>query len=318
MPTCGATATSPTSGNEKPPREPVLKGLLGLGLLRDSRLPGFPRATCDFPGYAYDAEVRGARLAARSGRAPLRRAPREGGRRPERRFNRDFWVADGVYFALALDADGAQVDALSSTSATCCGAASSTRTRPGRSRAPDGLAAVLGLGRAHPGRRPGPLHPDRLPRRHHLALRQLVHRLGLRNYGFKERPHASPPASSTRPSSSMAGCRRPSAATRASRPSTRCSTPRPAAPRPGRPGRRCSCYAPCWPRTDRRSSGRRPGPASGHRPPGTARHPGTLGAHRRLREGHGRRRQGGRARGQLGVLSQSEVKRTARPREHKH
>ena len=32
----------------------------------------------------------------------------------KRRFNRDFWVEDGEYFALALDPDGNQVDALSS------------------------------------------------------------------------------------------------------------------------------------------------------------------------------------------------------------
>jgi glycogen debranching enzyme len=32
----------------------------------------------------------------------------------KRRFNRDFWVEDGEYFALALDTEGGQVDALSS------------------------------------------------------------------------------------------------------------------------------------------------------------------------------------------------------------
>ena len=32
----------------------------------------------------------------------------------KRRFNRDFWVEDGEYFALALDPDGNQVDALTS------------------------------------------------------------------------------------------------------------------------------------------------------------------------------------------------------------
>ena len=32
----------------------------------------------------------------------------------KRRFNRDFWVEDGEYFALALDQDGRQVDSLSS------------------------------------------------------------------------------------------------------------------------------------------------------------------------------------------------------------
>src|SRR5215813_12228583 len=72
---------------------------------RDGRLPGFPRATCELQGYAFDAKVRGARLARTVWRdaADLKR-----------RFNRDFWVADGQYFALALDADGGQVDALSS------------------------------------------------------------------------------------------------------------------------------------------------------------------------------------------------------------
>ncbi|HEX2771226.1 MAG TPA: amylo-alpha-1,6-glucosidase, partial [Micromonosporaceae bacterium] len=32
----------------------------------------------------------------------------------KQRFNRDFWIEDGEYYALALDADGRQVDALSS------------------------------------------------------------------------------------------------------------------------------------------------------------------------------------------------------------
>ena len=45
-------------------------------------------------------------------------------------------------------------------------------------RPPDGPAAVLGLGRADARRGRGPLQPDRLSRRHGLAVRQLVHRLG--------------------------------------------------------------------------------------------------------------------------------------------
>jgi glycogen debranching enzyme len=82
---------------------------------RDGRLPGFPRATCELQGYAYDAKVRGARLA--------REIWRDGALADElerqaadlkRRFNRDFWIEDGQYFALALDEDGNQVDALTS------------------------------------------------------------------------------------------------------------------------------------------------------------------------------------------------------------
>jgi glycogen debranching enzyme len=81
----------------------------------DGRLPGFPRATCELQGYAYDAKVRGARL------ARLVWHDDELAEQLERdaidlkdRFNRDFWVDDGEYFALALDEEGAQVDALSS------------------------------------------------------------------------------------------------------------------------------------------------------------------------------------------------------------
>jgi glycogen debranching enzyme len=82
---------------------------------RDGRLPGFPRATCELQGYAYDAKVRGARLAREIWKAPeladeLERQAVD----LKRRFNRDFWVEDGQYFALALDSEGKQVDALAS------------------------------------------------------------------------------------------------------------------------------------------------------------------------------------------------------------
>jgi len=81
----------------------------------DGRLPGFPRATCELQGYAYDAKVRGARLARLFWKdaALAERLEREAADL-KRRFNRDFWVSDGAYFALALDQDGNQVDALTS------------------------------------------------------------------------------------------------------------------------------------------------------------------------------------------------------------
>jgi glycogen debranching enzyme len=82
---------------------------------RDGRLPGFPRATCELQGYAYDAKMRGARLARLVWRDPeladeLERQAAD----LKRRFNRDFWVGDGEYYALALDNEGKQVDSLSS------------------------------------------------------------------------------------------------------------------------------------------------------------------------------------------------------------
>jgi glycogen debranching enzyme len=82
---------------------------------RDGRLPGFPRATCELQGYAYDAKVRGARLArlAWKDETLAGRLEREAAEL-KRRFNRDFWVEDGEYFALALDSEGKQVDCLAS------------------------------------------------------------------------------------------------------------------------------------------------------------------------------------------------------------
>ena len=82
---------------------------------RDGRLPGFPRATCELQGYAYDAKMRGARLARLVWKDPgyADRLEKEAADL-KRRFNRDFWLADRQSFALALDADGTPVDALAS------------------------------------------------------------------------------------------------------------------------------------------------------------------------------------------------------------
>jgi glycogen debranching enzyme len=82
---------------------------------RNGRLAGFPRATCELQGYAYDAKVRGARLAREIWKDDeLADQLEKQAADLKRRFNRDFWIADDEYFALALDTDGRQVDSLSS------------------------------------------------------------------------------------------------------------------------------------------------------------------------------------------------------------
>jgi glycogen debranching enzyme len=82
---------------------------------KDGRLPGFPRATCELQGYAYDAKMRGARLARLAWKDPAFADQLEKEAADlKRRFNRDFWVEKGGYFAVALDVDGEQVDALTS------------------------------------------------------------------------------------------------------------------------------------------------------------------------------------------------------------
>jgi glycogen debranching enzyme len=82
---------------------------------RDGRLPALPRATCELQGYAYDAKLRSARLARLAWNDPAfaDRLEREAVDLKDR-FNRDFWIEEGGYYALALDGEGAQVDALAS------------------------------------------------------------------------------------------------------------------------------------------------------------------------------------------------------------
>jgi len=82
---------------------------------RDGAIPGFPRATCELQGYAYDAKMRGARLARLIWKdVALAEKLEADAADLKRRFNRDYWVPDDEYFALALDPDGNQVDALAS------------------------------------------------------------------------------------------------------------------------------------------------------------------------------------------------------------
>jgi glycogen debranching enzyme len=82
---------------------------------RNGDLPGFPRATCELQGYAYDAKIRGARLARQIWKdTAFAEHLEKQAADLKRRFNRDFWVEDGEYFAVALDTDGRQVDSLTS------------------------------------------------------------------------------------------------------------------------------------------------------------------------------------------------------------
>ncbi len=81
----------------------------------NGHLPGFPRATCELQGYAYDAKVRASRLARKVWKDPAYADRLEAEAADlKRRFNRDFWVADREYFAVALEPDGSQVDSLTS------------------------------------------------------------------------------------------------------------------------------------------------------------------------------------------------------------
>ncbi len=81
----------------------------------DGTLAPTPRATCELQGYVYDAKRRSARLAREVWNDPDLSATLE--REAEelkRRFNRDFWIEQRGFFALALDGNKRQVDSLTS------------------------------------------------------------------------------------------------------------------------------------------------------------------------------------------------------------
>ena len=98
------------------PREPVLEGLVGLDLVpRRHRCPDSRGRRASSRGTRTTRRCAARGSHARSGRTPaLAEKLERDAADLKRRFNRDYWVEDGEYFALALDQDGRQVDALAS------------------------------------------------------------------------------------------------------------------------------------------------------------------------------------------------------------
>jgi glycogen debranching enzyme len=81
----------------------------------DGRIATPPRATCEIQGYAYDARVRTARLAREVWDDPAlaERLERDAARLKSQ-FDRDFWLAEQGFYALALDGDKRPVPTLTS------------------------------------------------------------------------------------------------------------------------------------------------------------------------------------------------------------
>jgi len=84
-------------------------------LFQDGSLAKAPIAPCEIQGYAYDALLRTARLAEKVwGDATLASELRERAASLKHRFDRDFWMDDRKYYALALDGKGRKVDSIAS------------------------------------------------------------------------------------------------------------------------------------------------------------------------------------------------------------
>jgi glycogen debranching enzyme len=81
----------------------------------DGRIAPLPRATCELQGYVYDAKMRTARLAREIWNDPnwARQLETEAAQLKQR-FNRDFWIPERNFFALALDGQKRKVDSLTS------------------------------------------------------------------------------------------------------------------------------------------------------------------------------------------------------------
>jgi glycogen debranching enzyme len=74
-----------------------------------------PRATCEIQGYTYDAKVRCARLAREIwGDDALAKRLLEEAADLKRRFDRDFWLPERQFYAIALDHEKRKVDSLTS------------------------------------------------------------------------------------------------------------------------------------------------------------------------------------------------------------
>ena len=84
-------------------------------LFRIGREARGPVAPCEVQGYAYDALLRTAELAEQVWEdVELARELRREATVLKARFDEDFWVEDGGYYALALDGEGRRVDSLAS------------------------------------------------------------------------------------------------------------------------------------------------------------------------------------------------------------
>jgi len=84
-------------------------------LFKDGTVAKGPIATCEIQGYAYDARIRMARLAREvwDDRQLSGRLERQAATLRER-FNRDYWIEARGHYALALDGEKRQVDAMTS------------------------------------------------------------------------------------------------------------------------------------------------------------------------------------------------------------
>lgn len=86
---------------------------------RKGELANGPIALCEVQGYVYAAKMRLAEIARMKKRLDLADRWQEEARNLKVRFNRDFWMEDQDFCALALDGEGKQVESITSNPGHC-------------------------------------------------------------------------------------------------------------------------------------------------------------------------------------------------------
>jgi glycogen debranching enzyme len=85
----------------------------------DGTLAHSPIALCEVQGYVYAAFVARSHCATEAGDTALAATLRKRAETLKENFNRDFWVEDGEYFAMGLDRDKRQLNAVTSNMGHC-------------------------------------------------------------------------------------------------------------------------------------------------------------------------------------------------------
>ena len=86
---------------------------------RQGKLAMGPIALCEVQAYVYAAKVRLSEMARRKNHLDLAQRWQREAQELRQRFNRDFWIEDLNYCALALDGEGKQVDSITSNPGHC-------------------------------------------------------------------------------------------------------------------------------------------------------------------------------------------------------
>jgi glycogen debranching enzyme len=153
----------------------------------DGRPVSPPIATCELQGYWYIAQELMALLCTVRGDTANAKAHRDSAQDLKRRFNKDWWMEDERFFALALDADKQQVRAVTSHVGHCLATGIIDRDLPavvGRLFAPDLFSGwgIRTLSSGHAFYNPLSYHRGSV-----WAVEQATIIFGLRRFGFDAR-----------------------------------------------------------------------------------------------------------------------------------